>query len=290
MMKKLILSSLLTFFTLSGALADDMPRYPLENVQKQDWSFSGPFGTYDKVQLQRGLKVYINVCSACHGLKYVHFRDLTALGYNDDEIKAFSARFTVADGPNDEGEMFDRPAQLNDVFHSPFANEKLAAFANGGIAPVDLSLVARARSASQSPFSFIFDVLTDYTTGGPDYIYAYLTGYKTAPEGQEIDDTNYYNPYFMWGDTTRMAPPLENGMVAYNEQNGNGQETPETVDQYARDVSAFLMWAADPHMEARKQLGMQVILFLIVFAVLVFLLKRNLWNDLSERDKGLEKT
>lgn len=283
MVKRLAIFVFCALWGVCAAAADDLPHYPIHAPQKQQWSFSGPFGTYDKGQLQRGLKIYHEVCSACHGLKYVHFRDLAPLGYSEDEIKAFAAQFTIADGPDDEGEMFDRPGRLNDAFPNPFANEKLAAFANNGTVPVDLSLIARARAVPDPALGFISDLLTGYTTAGPDYIYAYLTGYQEPPEGREVAELNYYNPYFISGDTTNMAPPLTDGMVAYA---GHAQEqgAPETVEQYARDISAFLMWAADPHMEARKQLGMQVMLFLLVFAVLVFFLKRSFFKDFDEED------
>ncbi|EJF78712.1 Cytochrome b/c1 [Candidatus Bartonella washoeensis] len=249
--------------------------FPLRAPKKQEWSFSGPFGVYDKEQLQRGLKIYKQVCSSCHGLKYVAFRDLKALGYDQEKIKAFARQYQVSDGPNREGKFFKRAGVVTDTFPSPFANKEEARFIHSGVYPPDLSLMARAR-AVPLPFStFIFDILTYYNTAGPDYITALLTGYEKAPEDIKIADGYWYNPYFIAGNTLAMAPPLRDGLVSYKDG------TPETVEQYARDVSAFLMWAADPHMEIRKKTGFRVILFLIIFAGLVYILKIRIWSGLD---------
>lgn len=249
--------------------------YPLKVPEKQSWSFSGPFGTYDLQQLQRGLKVYQEVCSTCHSLKYVSFRDLKALGYSEEQIKAFAKTYDIQDGPNSEGEMFVRKGLPTDYFPSPFPNVEAAKFANNGANPSDLSLMAKARAVSLPFPSFIADIFTNYNEAGPDYITALLTGYSDPPEGAEVAENNWYNPYFNSGNALAMPPPLSDGMVTYNDG------TEETTENYARDVSAFLMWTADPHMETRKKTGFRVILFLIVFAGLTYAVKRRIWNELD---------
>ena len=249
--------------------------YPLKLPEKQSWSFSGPFGTYDLQQLQRGLKVYKEICSTCHSLKYVSFRDLKALGYSDEQIKAFAKTYDIQDGPNSEGEMFVRKGLPTDYFPSPFPNVEAAKFANNGANPSDLSLMAKARAVSLPFPAFIADIFTNYNEAGPDYITALLTGYSDPPEGAEVAENNWYNPYFNSGNALAMPPPLSDGMVTYNDG------TEETTENYARDVSAFLMWTADPHMETRKKTGFRVILFLIVFAGLTYAVKRRIWNELD---------
>jgi len=243
-----------------------------EIPQKQIWSFSGPFGLYDKAQLQRGLKVYREVCSTCHALKFVAFRDLAALGYDQEEIRTLAAEYSQTDGPNMQGEMFTRPGRPGDTFPSPFANEQLAAFANNGALPVDLSLIARARAAARPFPGFLSDLFSHYTTAGPDYIHALLTGYTTPPVGQEPPEGLYYNPYFTSGTVTAMAPPLYDDSVTYDDG------TPQTLDNYARDVAAFLMWTADPHRELRHKTGFRVLVFLLIFSGLLYLLKRRIWK------------
>lgn len=270
----LALTSIALCFTANivhSAENDAVPHYPIEQPQKQEWSFSGPFGVYDKNQLQRGFKVYQEVCSVCHSLKFVSFRHLKGIGLSDEQIKAIAAGYEVASEPNEEGEIKMRPAQPIDYFPKPFANDKLAAFANNGAVPADLSLMARAR-AVPAPFpGFIGDIFTNYTAAGPDYIYALLTGYSDAPSGHEIADGTYYNPYFNASDAIAMAQPLYDDSVVYEDG------SPQTLDQYAKDVSAFLMWASDPHMEERKKTGFRVIVFLIMFAGLAYYSKRRIW-------------
>lgn len=272
----LMLAGLLLQVSVSLAEENEKQQhYPLKAPEKQEWSFSGPFGTYDRAQLQRGLKVYKEVCSTCHSLKYVSFRDLKALGYSNEQIKAFAKTYDIADGPNSEGEMFVRKGVPTDYFPSPFPNSEAAKFANNGANPGDLSLMAKARAVSLPFPAFIADIFTNYNEAGPDYITALLTGYSDPPEGTEIADGNWYNPYFGSGTSLAMAPPLSDGIVAYDDG------TEETVENYARDISAFLMWTADPHMEIRKKTGFRVILFLIVFAGLAYAVKRRIWNELD---------
>ncbi|EJF94579.1 cytochrome c1 [Bartonella taylorii] len=268
-----------SFHSVAGNISDtkeEFISFPLRSPKKQEWSFSGPFGVYDKAQLRRGLKIYKQVCSSCHGLKYVAFRDLKALGYDQEQIKAFAGQYEVSDGPNQEGKFFKRADAATDTFPSPFTNEEEARFIHNGAYPPDLSLMARARAISLPFPALITDVLTHYNTAGPDYITALLTGYQKAPEKTEIADGYWYNPYFIASNSLTMAPPLRDGVVSYEDG------TPETVEHYARDVSAFLMWAADPHMEIRKKIGFRVILFLIIFGVLVYILKGRIWQGLEE--------
>lgn len=217
-----------------------------------DWSFNGPTGTYDKAALQRGYKIYREVCANCHSMKRVAFRNLHALGYNEEEIKSIAASYTVTDGPNDEGEMFERPGKPADHFKSPFTNDKAAAYANGGALPPDLSLITKARH------------------GGADYVYGILTGYEAVPAGKTLAAGQNWNKY-MAGNVIAMSPPLSDGQVVYEDG------TPQTVDQYARDVAQFLTWAAEPEMEARKRMGLKAILFLIVFAGIMYGVKRKIW-------------
>ncbi|QDZ02069.1 cytochrome c1 [Nitratireductor mangrovi] len=250
--------------------------FPIKKPAELNWSFEGPFGTYDKAQLQRGLKVYKEVCAACHSMRLVAFRTLADLGYSEAQVKAFAAEYTVQAGPDNDGEMFERPAIPSDYFPAPFPNDAAAAAANGGAAPPDFSLIAKARAVERGFPTFVFDIFTQYAEGGPDYIHALLTGYdETPPEGMEIAEGTYYNPYFVAGKSLAMAPPLFEDMVTYDDG------TPQTVDQYARDVSAFLMWAAEPHMEERKKTGFRVIVFLLLFASLVYLTKRKVWSNIA---------
>ncbi|MBO0661692.1 cytochrome c1 [Jiella sp. MQZ9-1] len=254
----------------------ELPHFPLKEPPELSWSFAGPFGHWDLGQLQRGLKVYKEVCSACHSMRLVAFRNLKALGYSDDQVKAFAAQYTVKDGPNGDGEMFDRPGIPSDYFPSPFPNHEAAAAANNGAAPPDFSLLAKARAAERGFPTFLFDLVTQYQQGGPDYIHALITGYgQTPPKSVEhlIQDGTYYNPYFMSGPALAMPPPLSDGQVEYTDG------TPQTVDQYARDVAAFMMWAAEPHLAERKATGFVTMIFLIVFAGLLFAVKRRVWAN-----------
>ncbi|MCB1420346.1 MAG: cytochrome c1 [Notoacmeibacter sp.] len=256
--------------------AAEPTHFPIHEPEQQSWSFAGPFGTYDKGQLQRGLKVYKEVCSACHSMHRVAFRDLHELGYSEEQVKAFAAEYEVEDGPNDDGEMFTRKAIPSDYFPSPFPNEQAAAAANNGAAPPDFSLIAKARAVHRGFPRFVFDVFTMYAENGPDYIHALLTGYdEEPPAGMEIAEGTHYNPYFIAGKSLSMAKPIDDGQVTYDDG------SPETLDQYARDVSAFLMWAAEPKLEARKKTGFRVIAFLLLFGGLLYLAKRKVWANVA---------
>jgi len=243
---------------LGGALMIAVPANAEEDakLEKQEWSFSGPFGTYDKGQLQRGLQVYKEVCAACHSLNLVSYRNLAEIGLSFDEIKAMAAEQEVQDGPDDEGEMFMRPARPSDRFVAPFPNDNAAKASNGGALPPDLSLMAKARK------------------GGPDYLFSLLIGFEEeAPEGKTILEGLSYNKVFP-GNAIAMAPPLDEDSVEY------ADGTKATLEQEARDVTAFLNWAAEPELEQRKNLGIKVLLFLLVLTMLLYALKRKIWQDL----------
>jgi len=248
------------------------------HIERQKWSFAGPFGHYDKAQLQRGYKIYREVCASCHSLDLVAFRHLGddgALGFNVEQVKAIAAEYEIEDGPNDDGDMFERSGKPFDRHPAPFPNEQAARASNNNAYPVDLSLIAKARSVSKGFPWFIFEIFTQYQEGGPDYLYSLLTGYKEAPEGVEVGEGQYYNISFVAGNALSMPPPLDDDLVEYSDG------TPQTVEQYSRDISAFLMWAAEPKLEARKQMGLTVMLFLVVFAFMLYYCKRKLWADVD---------
>lgn len=248
------------------------PHYPIKLPKEVDWSFAGPFGTFDKGQLQRGLKVYVEVCSACHSLDMVAFRTLEDLGYSEDQVKTFAANYEVEDGPDADGEMFTRTAVPSDYFPSPYANEAAAASVNNGAPPPDFSLLAKARYVERGFPQFIFDIFTGYSESGPNYIYSLLTGYEEPPHGMQVAEGTHYNPHFLAGAALAMAEPISDEQVTYDDG------APETQDQYAKDVAAFLMWAAEPHMEDRKHTGFMVIVFMAIFASLMFLTKKAVFS------------
>lgn len=249
--------------------------YPLLAPREQSWSFAGPFGTYDKGQLQRGLKVYKEVCSACHGMNLVAFRNLEDLGYSEAQVKAFAAEYQIPK-MGDDGEMADQPGLPSDYFPSPFPNALAAAASNNGAAPPDFSLIAKARGVTRGFPQFVIDIFTGYQESGPDYIYSLLTGYNhTPPEGVSVPEGAHYNPYFLNGPALAMAQPITDDQVTYDDG------APQTVDQYSHDVTAFLMWAAEPHMEARKQTGFKVLAFLLIFGAMVYLVKRKVWANIA---------
>lgn len=236
-------------------------------LPRQEWPFSGPFGAYDKAALQRGLQVYKEVCASCHSMNLLAYRNIGqpgALGYTEDEVKAFAAQFTVIDGPNDEGEMFERPGAPADRFVSPFPNEQAARASNGGALPPDLSLIAKARASGMD---------VPWGATGPDYLYALLTGYEDPPEGFELLEGLSYNKYYP-GHQIAMYPPLSEDLVTY------ADGTPATVEQMAHDVASFFAWAAEPKMEERKQMGLKVVIFLIIFTAFMYVSKRYIWRNL----------
>jgi ubiquinol-cytochrome c reductase cytochrome b/c1 subunit len=240
------------------------------------WSFAGPLGKFDRGALQRGLKVYKEVCSNCHALSYIAFRNLAepgGPGYSVAQVTALASEYTIKDGPNDQGEMFDRKGRPADYFPSPFPNEQAARASNGGAAPPDLSLITKARSYERGFPWFIFDFFTQYQEQGPDYVAGILQGFEDKPPaGVNIPNGSYYNKYFP-GHAIKMPKPLSDGQVTFDDG------SPATVAQYAKDVTTFLVWAADPHMEARKQLGFQVFVVLIIFAGMMYFTKKKVWAD-----------
>jgi len=234
---------------------------------KNNWSFDGVFGTFDRASLQRGYQVYQEVCAGCHSVQHLSYRNLSEKGgpeFSLEEAKAIAAQFEVTDGPNEDGEMFTRPGRLSDKFVSPFSNVKAAAAANGGAYPPDMSVLAKARK------------------GGADYIYSLLMGYEEAPAGYELDDGVYFNKY-MAGNKIMMAEPLLDGVVEY----ADGTET--TKAQMAKDVTAFLVWAADPHLEARHKMGFKVFFYLIILLIMVYLSKQKVWSRFGSKDKEEEE-
>ena len=242
----------------------------------QKWSFSGPFGKYDRGALQRGLKVYKEVCSNCHSLDYIAFRNLAdpgGPGYSEAQAAAFASEYKIKDGPNDQGEMFERPGRPADYFPPPFPNEQAARAANGGGLPPDLSLITKARSYERGFPQFIFDFFTQFQEQGPNYVDAILQGFEDKPPaGVTIPEGSYYNKYFP-GHAIKMPKPLSDGQVTFDDG------SPATVAQYAKDVSTFLTWTAEPHMEARKRIGLQVFVFLILLSVLLYFTKKKVWAD-----------
>jgi cytochrome c1 len=251
---------------------------------RQHWSFAGPFGTYDPEQLQRGFKIYREVCSTCHSMNLLSFRNLAdpgGPGFTEAQAAAIAATFKVTDGPNDQGQMFQRPGKISDYFPPPFANAQAAAAALGGKVPPDMSTLAKARSYEWGFPQFVFDAFTDYQEDGPDYIHAIINGYTTPPPGFVLPPGGQYNKYFP-GGAIGMPQPLHDGQVQYTDG------TPQTLDQYGRDVAAFLMWAAEPKLDARKQLGFQVMIFLIVLTGLLYFTKKKVWHEVK-RHPELEK-
>ena len=248
-MKGLILAAALVLGAVSPAFAiGDAPEPP-----KQDWSFNGIFGTFDRAQLQRGFQVYQDVCSACHGLYHLSYRDLAQLGFSEDEVKAIAAQKEVPD-TDDEGQPKTRQARPADKFVAPFPNEKAARAANNGAYPPDLSLVVKAR---------------EY---GPDYVVAILTGYAEPPADFHLQNGMQYNKYFP-GHQIAMPPPLSDGLVTFSDN------TPSTVPQMAHDVAAFLTWAAEPNLEVRHRTGIKVMLFLFAATLIFFAAKRRIWAE-----------
>ena len=219
------------------------------------FTWEGVFGHYDQAALKRGWQVFHDVCSNCHSMKLVAYRNLADLGFTADEIKAFAAEKEVQDGPNDEGAMYARPGRPSDRFVAPFANDKAAMAANGGALPPDLSLMAKARHH------------------GPYYVYSLLLGYEeAAPADHPVPDGKYYNHYFP-GNAIGMPQVVNDDIVAY------ADGTKATKEQIAKDIATFLNWAAEPELDARKSMGVKVLVFLGFLTALLYALKRQIWKD-----------
>lgn len=236
------------------------------DIATHHWSFNGPFGTYDQAALRRGLDVYLDACSGCHSLRHVAYRNLQALGvgFGPEDIKAFAADFEIEDGPDSDGKMFLRPARPSDRFVPPFPNPQAARAANNGMYPPDLSLITRARA------------------GGPDFVYAFLVGYEEPPADVVVPPGMHYN-HVAPGGFTGMPSALYEDFIEYEDG------TPATVEQMASDVTMFLTWAADPHMETRKALGIRVVIFLALLTVMFIALKRETWAHLEDRISKLQR-
>jgi ubiquinol-cytochrome c reductase cytochrome c1 subunit len=223
---------------------------------KTDWSFKGLFGKFDRGSLQRGYQVYTEVCSSCHSMKYVSYRNLAEKGgpeFSEEQAKAIAASFEVTDGPNADGDMFDRPGKLSDKFVMPYDNVKAAQAANGGAYPPDMSVLVKARG------------------GGANYIYSLLQGYEDPPIGVTLDEGVHYNKY-MYGNKIKMSNPLSNGLVEY----ADGTEA--TVEQMSKDITTFLMWTAEPHLESRHRMGFKAIVYLIILTILVYFSMKRIWS------------
>jgi ubiquinol-cytochrome c reductase cytochrome b/c1 subunit len=249
-----------------------------ETPPRQSWSFAGPFGKFDTAQLQRGYQVYREVCSTCHSMHFMSFRNLSQPGgpsFSESQVKALAATFKVQDGPNDSGDMFDRPGRASDPFPSPFPNEQAARAANGGALPPDMSVLAKAREIEGPWYAFLTQPFSEYQEQGVDYIHGILNGYKDAPKDFPLPTGKYYNIYFP-GHAISMPKPLSDGQVDYTDG------SPKTVEQYSHDVAAFLAWVAEPKLDQRKSTGLTVIVFLIVFAAMLYAIKRRIWAGLHD--------
>ena len=226
-----------------------------------DWTFKGLFGKYDRASLQRGYQVYTEVCAACHSMQYLSYRNLAEPGgpeFTEEEAKFIAASFEVLDGPNSDGEMFTRPAKLSDKFVMPYENVEASKAANGGAYPPDMSVLAKARK------------------GGADYIYSLLLGYDDPPADIKLDDGVYYNKY-MYGNKIKMSAPLSDGIIEYSDG------TEATQEQMAKDITTFLMWSAEPHLETRHKTGFRVIVYLIILSILVYLTMKKIWSRVETK-------
>jgi len=235
---------------------------------KTKWSFEGIFGTFDRASLQRGYQVYQEVCSGCHSVQHLSYRNLSEKGgpeFSTEEAKAIAAQFEVEDGPNSDGEMFMRPGRLSDKFVKPYPNVEASTAANDGAYPPDMSVLTKARA------------------GGADYIYSLLLGYEEAPTGFELDDGVYYNKY-MSGNKIKMSAPLSDGLVEYSDS------TQATTAQMAKDVTTFLVWAAEPHLEAQHRMGFKAIIYLIILFILVYMSKQKVWSRFTSKKEPEEET
>jgi len=238
------------------------------NYVKTNWSFKGIFGTFDRASLQRGYQIYQEVCSGCHSVQYLSYRNLSEKGgpeFSVEEAKAIAAQFEVEDGPNSDGEMFMRPGRLSDKFVKPYPNVEASTVANGGAYPPDMSVLAKARK------------------GGADYIYSLLLGYEEPPAGFEIDEGVYYNKY-MPGNKIKMTAPLSDGLVEYSDG------TQSTTAQMAKDITTFLVWTAEPHLESQHRIGFKAIIYLIVLLTLVYMSKQKVWSRFGSKNIEEEET
>lgn len=267
-MKKLASLALAGLLMAGGSALAAEGQKPAKGIS---FSFEGPFGTFDRQQLQRGYKVYKEVCANCHSMRLVSFRNLAEGGiFTEEQVKALAATYTMKDGPDANGDMFERPGLPSDRFPSPFANDEAAKTANGGALPPDLSLITKSRPGWYGTFNQLWNGI-----GGPQYVYSVLTGYEDAPAelAAEAPEGKSYNPYFGSGHWIGMAAPLADGVVTFDDG------APNTLDAMAKDVAAFLAWTAEPKMEERKQTGFMVMIYLAAFSILLYLVKKKVWAD-----------
>lgn len=243
------------FFITSPLNAEEEGEFKPSTPKSMDWQFRGPLGKFDLPAIQRGFKVYKEVCSSCHSLNKIAFRNLNEVGFSINEVKALAKEYQVNDEPNDAGEVLPRPAIASDYFVDPYPNKQAAASNNNGAAPPDLSLIIKARK------------------NGANYVYSLLTGY----ENKDPDGTLYYNPYFSTGKIA-MPPPLTDNLITYEDG------TSSTIDNMAYDVVNFLQWTAEPEMQKRKSLGLKVLGFLIISLVSMIIAKKRIWKDLYKSD------
>ncbi len=252
MLKKIFIFLLFIFFS-GNSIASD------KELLKVDWSFKGVTGKFDRSSLQRGYQVYKEVCSSCHSMRLLSYRNLSEKGgpeFSITEVKNIASSFEVTDGPDSQGEMFTRPGRPSDRFVSMYPNVEAATAANGGAYPPDMSVLVKSRK------------------GGADYIYSVLMGYDDPPANFKLDDGVYYNKY-MDGNKIKMAKPLMEGIITYSDG------TNATEEQMAKDVTAFLTWAAEPHLEARHKMGFKVIIFLIILTLLVYFSMKRIWSRID---------
>ena len=234
---------------------------------EKNWSFNGVFGTFDRASLQRGYQVYTEVCSGCHSVQHLSYRNLSEKGgpeFSVEEAKAIASQFEVEDGPNSDGEMFFRLGRLSDKFVKPYPNVEASTAANGGAYPPDMSVLAKARA------------------GGADYIYSLLLGYEEAPAGIELDDGVYYNKY-MPGKKIKMSEPVTDGIVEYLDG------TDSTKEQVAKDITTFLVWASEPHLESQHRMGFKTIIYLIILITLVYMSKQKVWSRFNSKNEEKEE-
>ena len=248
------LEKLLAVAVVAGLAASPAYAAGGHEPEKQDWSFNGVLGSFDKPALRRGYQVYTEVCSFCHGVEFIAFRNLTKIGLTEDEAKAVAEAAQIEDGPDENGLMYMRAGRLSDRLPSPFPNENAARASNGGALPPDLSLITKARRF------------------GPDYLFALLTGYEEPPEDVEIAPGMNYNPFFS-GEQIAMFSPLFEGAVFYEDG------TEATIEQMAEDITQFLMWTAEPKLEDRKRMGLGTMIFLVLLTGMFIAVKRQVWAD-----------
>ena len=258
MFKKILLSifSIFLTFYFGQSLASD------QELLKVDWTFKGVTGKFDRSSLQRGYQVYKEVCASCHSMRHLSYRNLGEKGgpeFSKEEVKAIASQFEVQDGPNQDGEMFTRTALPSDKFVKPYSNSNAARAANGGAYPPDMSVLVKARK------------------GGANYVYSVLMGYADEiPSNITLEEGVYFNKY-MTGNKIRMPKPINDGSVEYTDGTNASEE------QISKDVVAFLTWAAEPHLEARKRTGFKSIIYLLILTILGFIIKKKIWSNIETK-------